>query len=130
VMDTDLVLADADMSFDAFLARPDHNGRVRHVVVTEDHRIFGVFRVNTGLRHVSAAAPSAISLRDVANRNFTVVREEDIVFDVIQRMWRKKAVMALVVRGRGVPRPQDVVGVITKDQVADSVASSINVYPS
>ena len=37
--------------------------------------------------------------------------------------------MALVVRGRGVPRRSDVVGVITKEHVADSVASSVKVYP-
>ena len=30
--------------------------------------------------------------------------------------------MAVVVRGRGVPRGDDVVGVITKEHVADSVA--------
>ena len=38
--------------------------------------------------------------------------------------------MALVMRGRGVPRASDVLGVITKEHVADSVASSIEVYPT
>jgi CIC family chloride channel protein len=38
--------------------------------------------------------------------------------------------MAIVVRGRGVPRPDDVAGVITKEHVADSVASSVQIYPS
>ena len=58
--------------------------------------------------------------------------EDDVVFDVITRMWRHDAVMALVVsrqpasacRGRG-----DVVGVITKEHVADSVARSVKIYP-
>jgi hypothetical protein len=31
--------------------------------------------------------------------------------------------MAVVVRGRGVPRGDDVIGVITKEHVADSVAN-------
>jgi CIC family chloride channel protein len=38
--------------------------------------------------------------------------------------------MALVTRGRGVPRAGDVLGVITKEHVADSVAASIEVYPA
>ena len=38
--------------------------------------------------------------------------------------------MALVVRGHGVPRPGDVAGVITKEHVANSVASSIQVFPT
>ncbi len=130
VMDTDVILAEAAMNFDSFLAQLDHDGRTHHVVVSEDHRILGVLRIDTALTRASEAAPSSITLRDVASRNFTIVREDDIAFDVIRRMWRKKAVMALVVRGHGVPRPQDVAGVITKEHVADSVASSVNVYPS
>jgi CIC family chloride channel protein len=37
--------------------------------------------------------------------------------------------MALVIRGNGVPRPEDVAGVITKEHIADSVASSVRMYP-
>ncbi len=130
VMATDVVLAPAGMSFDAFLAQPDNDGRMRHVVVVEGHRILGVLRVNTALRQASEGAQTSIALRDIASRNFTVVREDDILFDVIQRLWRKQAVMALVMRGRGVPRPENVAGVITKEHVADSVASSVKVYPT
>ena len=86
VMDTDVVLAPAEMTFDAFLAQPDHAGRMRHVVVIEGNRILGVLRVNTALRHASEGAHSSVTLRDIASRDFTVVREDDIVFDVIRRM--------------------------------------------
>ncbi|HYM02336.1 MAG TPA: hypothetical protein VET85_05270 [Stellaceae bacterium] len=41
----------------------------------------------------------------------------------------KGAAMAVVVRGRGVPRPSAVLGVITKEHVADAVAESVSVYP-
>jgi CIC family chloride channel protein len=44
-------------------------------------------------------------------------------------MWRKDAIMAVVIRGRGVPRGSDVAGVVTKEHVADSVADSIALYP-
>ncbi len=132
VMETDVVLAPTDMTFDAFLSRPDNNGRMRHLAVTEGNRIVGVLRVNTALRRTSPkeARDSGVKLRDIASRNFTIVREDDIVFDVIQRIWRKQAAMALVVRGSGIPRPENVVGVITKEHVADSVANSVKVYPA
>ncbi len=65
----------------------------------------------------------------MASRNFTIVSEDTIAFNVIERVWRKNAIMAVVVRGRGVPRAGDVVGVITKEHVADSVASSVKIYP-
>ncbi len=38
------------------------------------------------------------------------------------------AFMAIVVKGSGIPHGEDVVGVITKEHVADSVASSMKIY--
>jgi CIC family chloride channel protein len=129
VMDTDVVLAPAEIGFEAFLTQPDHGGRLRHVVVTDANRIVGVVRVNTALRRAGEATQPGMTMREIAGRNFTIVREDDIVFDVIQRMWRRHATMALVLRGRGVPRADRIAGVISKEHVADSVASSVKIYP-
>lgn len=92
-------------------------------------RIFGVVRVNTGLGPGLEGSHTGATLGEVANRNFTVVSEDDVVFDVIRRMSRRDANMAVVIRGRGVPRASDVVGLISKEHVADSVAASISIYP-
>ena len=74
-------------------------------------------------------AHTGVTLGEVASRDFVVVREDEVVFDVIERMWRKHGGMAVVVTGQGIPRGDDVVGVITKEHVADSVASSVKIYP-
>jgi CIC family chloride channel protein len=129
VMDTDIVLVPGETDFESFIAQPGHQGRMRHVVVTEHDRIHGVLRINTALRRASESARAGVAMRDLASRNFTIVRESDIVFDVIQRMWRRRATMALVTRGTGVPRPSDILGAVTKEHVADSVANSVKVYP-
>jgi CIC family chloride channel protein len=99
------------------------------VVVSNKGRIFGVIRVNTGLRQGLESARTGVTLGDVANRSFVVVPEDAVVFDVIERMWRKNAFMAIVVKDSRAPRAADVVGVITKEHVADSVASSVKIYP-
>jgi CIC family chloride channel protein len=129
VMDADIQVLPAEKSFDEYLRQPEHAGRLRYVVVTEKGHLFGVIRVNTGLRRGLEGVNTGVILGDVANRNFTVVREDETAFDVIRRMWRRKAIMAVVVRGRGVPRGSDVAGVITKEHVADSVADSVKAYP-
>jgi CIC family chloride channel protein len=129
VMDADIQVLPSEASFDDYLRQPEHAGRLRYVVVTDKGHLFGVIRVNTGLRRGLESANTGVSLGDVANRNFTVVREDETAFDVIRRMWRRKAIMAVVVRGRGVPRGGDVAGVITKEHVADSVADSVKGYP-
>ncbi len=129
VMDTDVVMAPSSMRFDTFLSSPQHGGRIRHVVVYDGNRIAGVLRVNTALRQASETSLPSMTLGDLASHKFTIVREDDVVFDVIQRIWRKQASMALVSRGTGVVRPEKVVGIISKEHVADSVASSVAVYP-
>jgi CIC family chloride channel protein len=115
VMDIDVIVAPAEMDFGALLSRPDNRGRLRHVVVTRDGRIFGVLRVNTSLRPASSGLVANVPLGDIASRAFSIARDDDVAFDIIRRMWRKGSTMALVVRGRGVPRPDDVLGVITKE---------------
>ncbi|MCW5774556.1 MAG: chloride channel protein, partial [Rhodospirillaceae bacterium] len=129
VMERDVLVLPAEMRFDEFLRRPDIGGKLQHVVVTRDNRIYGVQRINTALRHGLENVAGEVTLGDVARRNFTVAHEEDIVYGVIDRMWRRKADMAVVVSGdQRVPRPDNVVGIISKEHVADSVADSIKGY--
>ena len=129
VMDADIQVLPADASFDDYLRQPEHAGRLRHVVVTDKGQIYGVVRVNTGIRRGLEGAYTGVTLGDVASRNFTVVGENEPASEVIRGMWRQAAIMAVVVRGRGVPSGDDVAGVITKEHVADSVADSVKAYP-
>ncbi|MBS0472193.1 MAG: chloride channel protein [Proteobacteria bacterium] len=128
VMEKDLLVLPHDLSFDGFLRLPDLGSRLRHVVVTREDRIVGVLRVNTALRRGLEGSYTGVSLGDVASTDFTIARTEDIMFSVIQRMWRRKAVMTLVIKSGGVPRAANVLGLITKEHVADSVAESIKPY--
>jgi CIC family chloride channel protein len=129
VMATDIVRLPATTRFDDFMRMPDVIGGMRHLLLTAGDRIVGVQRVNTDLWHGLERSDASVTLGDVASRRFVVAREDDIVFDVIRRMWRRDAFMAVVVGRRGVPRAGDVKGIITKEHVADSVAASIQVYP-
>ena len=61
-------------------------------------------------------------------RNYILAADEDLVFDVIGRMWRHGAAMAIVTRATRNPQPQDVLGIISKEHIADSVAASIKPY--
>ena len=128
VMDKEMLVLPHDMPFDAFLRLPEHQGRLRHVVVWKEDRIVGVTRVNTALRRGLEGAYIGVSLGDVASPQFTIAHGDDIMFSVIGRMWRKNAVMTVVVRGEGIPRPGNVIGLITKEHVANSVAESIKPY--
>jgi CIC family chloride channel protein len=129
VMDPDVRVLPADTTFEAFLSAEQEMGRMRHVVVTRQGHIHGVLRMNMALRRGLAEAERGLTLGELASRNFAVVRETTIAFDVIRRIWAKNAVMAVVVRaGVALPRGSDILGVITKEHVADSVAASVAGY--
>ena len=122
VMDTDFAALPAETSFAAFLRAPDNDGRMRHVVVTKGDRVAGVLRVNTSLRQglAETGAGGGATLGELATRNFVIARGDEVMFDVIRRIWRRNGFMAVVVgKERGTPRAADVLGVITKDHVAD-----------
>jgi CIC family chloride channel protein len=86
-------------------------------------------RCAPGYQHGGGSMCVPQRLREVASANFTVVREDEVVINVIHRMYRREASMALVVHATGKPRARDLVGVISKEHVADSVARSTEVYP-
>ncbi len=50
VMDSDVLVLPAEDTFDTFLRQHEADGLLRHVVVTQQGRLFGVIRVNTRLR--------------------------------------------------------------------------------
>jgi CIC family chloride channel protein len=128
VMQTDVTLLPADADFDAFLRQHSSGAGFKYVVVTRGNHIAGVVRVNIGLRRGVEQAYSGVHLGDVAQRNFTLAREADIMFDVVQRMARHDASMAVVIKGNGRGRPSEIIGVISKEHIADSVADSIKPF--
>ena len=127
-MEKDFLVLPYDMTFDDFLRLPGHEDRLRHVIVARGDAVVGVLRVNTSLRKGLEQLFTGVRLERIASREFTIARDEDIMFRVIGRMWRRKATMAVVVSGGRIPRRSNVVGIITKEHIADSVAESIKPY--
>ncbi len=129
VMLSDVSVLDENTPFDEFLRRAPQTGGMRHVVTTRGNIIAGVLRVNADLRRAVSATGTEVTLGELARPNFTIVREREAAFDVIAEMWTRAAVMAVVIRQKAPPLPENVLGVITKEHIADAVASSIRIYP-
>jgi len=128
VMERDVTVVPADADFDAFLRQNADARGFKHVVVTRGNHIAGVVRVNTALRRGIEAAYSGVRFGDIVQRNFTLARDNDIVFDVVQRMARRDAAMAVVTTADGRWRPSQIVGIISKEHIADSVSESIKPF--
>lgn len=128
VMDRDVLTLPDDTDFAAFL-RDTKGGGFRHIVVTHDDRIVGVLRVNTELRLGMEGQFAGVRLGDIAQKSYTICRAQDVVFDVVERMWKRRASLSIVTRDAGhTPRGRHVVGMISKEHIADSVAESVRPY--
>ncbi len=125
VMDRDIPTLPASMTFSDF-AKEYGLEKIRHVVVTEGNRIAGIVSVDTAVRMQTLEPGTVYTLGQLAHGEYILARETDVMFDVIKRMSRRGASAVLVVRGdRLVPRADSPIGVITKEQIADSVAESL-----
>ncbi len=129
IMIRDVLVLDEGTLFGAFLDMSAAQGGLRHVVVTRNGTILGGLRVNTDLRRALGAAAGDVRLGDLVRPSFIVVGKEDAAFDVIRTMSNKRAAMAIVVSQAVGEEPQRVLGVITKEHLADTVARSVEIYP-
>jgi CIC family chloride channel protein len=128
VMETDVLVLDADVPFRDLLRSPD-DPAFRHVVVTRGGRIHGVLRINTGLRRAVSRDDPSLTVGRLAQHNYIVVDESDAAFDVISQLRQHRATMAVVTAGQPFG-PLQVSGVIAKEHIADAVASSIRIFPA
>ena len=92
------------------------------------NHVVGVVRVNTSLRRGVEAAYTGVRFGDIAQRNFTLARANDIMFGVVQRMARRGASMAIVASSDRRWHSSQIIGVISKEHIADSVADSIKPF--
>ncbi len=129
IMERDVLVVPEDMPFEQLLAKIGDRGGMQHLVATKGQRITGVLRLNVDIRNTLSAAGPGVKVGDIVRRNFTIARDTDVAAAVINRLWRRKGAMAVVVGGTTRPRAAGVIGVITKDHIADAVAGSVEMYP-
>jgi CIC family chloride channel protein len=129
IMERDMLVLDETTLFTAFLDMAADRGGLRHVVVTKAGKIIGGLRVNVSLRRAVGAGADDATLGEVVGKDFIIVREDDVAFGVIQNITSARASMAIVVGKQVDDSSTQVVGVITREHIADTVARSVQIYP-
>jgi CIC family chloride channel protein len=129
IMERDVLVLDEATLFTAFLGMAAAHGGLRHVVVTREGKIIGGLRVNVSLRRAVGAGADDANLGDLAAKNFIVVQESEAAFEVIKDITNEHAGMAIVISRKAGNEPDKVVGVITKEHIADTVSRTVQLYP-
>ncbi|MDD7910339.1 chloride channel protein [Pseudovibrio exalbescens] len=96
---------------------------VDHVVVVTGKRIDGYLKYDA-LQHRGSEAAN-LELCDVVSRDYLVAPETSIMNTVISRMNKHNRRYGIVVQNtKGIPRPEDVVGVIDRTEIAEAVIAN------
>ncbi len=122
LMNRDFVVLPAETSIAAALTviagRPN-----AHIIVSDGPRILGVARLAAG-----SYAPDRLAgetLRSVVADDYVVAPDTSILNAIITRMNRRGRSLAIVVnRPSGIPRPEDVVGVIAAAEISGAVIAN------
>lgn len=90
------------------------------VLVSDGQRLSGFVRFGTIGYRIEKVARQRLG--DLSSSDFIIAAERSNLNDVITRMNRRGRYYAIVVKGeRGVPRPDDAIGIIDYEEVARAV---------
>ncbi len=111
LMDRHVLVLDGATNYDSVLRAAVMEGSVRFVVLTNGEKTVGVLRMD-----------------NLTDPDFVCVRNNHSMLEVLTALRRCGAVLGVVAETD--PAGLDkVIGVITKDKVADAVAESVQIYP-
>ncbi len=122
VMERRFILAKAGTTLRESLGWEDVDD-LRAIVVERDGRIVGLIQPRSGLWRESASNADR-KVDDFMETRPVLCRDVDLLSLVLARLKRRRSGAAIVYHGEGVPRAADVVGVITKRAIADTVIDS------
>jgi CIC family chloride channel protein len=127
-MSTDFKVCPASATLDEAITALEETGRPIYIMIGDGKRLAGYLRLDPGFKLWEARDANA-TLGDVARTDYTLARPSDTMTEVIGRLSRHGARLAIVVRPRvRVPRVEDVAGVIALETMGESVIDAINPF--
>lgn len=121
IMEANFIVAESGAKLLDVLGAASPNGKVTPpIVVANGDRICGIVPVRSGLWPQTLRDPS-MTVDMLAQPDYVLAHETDLLSRVFERMNRHGRSAAIVFGGTGVPRRQDIRGVITKRSIADAV---------
>jgi len=127
VMETAVVTVSPSIPFERFLESARKMGTATYFLVGDPDEVFGVISKDAALACV-AGTGSGTSLSEITSTDYIVVDEDESFFDVLSAMYRKRVPVALVSTSCVDPDHGIIIGIITREQVANSLESAVELF--
>jgi CIC family chloride channel protein len=129
IMTTNFVLVPAARPLKDFVGSLAERRGPSLFLVEDNNVIVGVTSAEDVLEAL-AQPQTGRSIGDIAGRDFIVLTGDAALFDVVARMRAGAASLALVVPAAGTPAADQVLGIITRAQISDSLAEGVSTFPA
>jgi CIC family chloride channel protein len=127
-MSEDFEIRSADASLDEVIASLEETGRPLHVMIADGNRFAGYLRLDPGFE-LWRPREEGLSLGDLARNDYVLARPRDTMFNVIGRLARRGAGLAIVVGGSNrIPRVSDIRGIIALETMGAAVIENARPY--
>ncbi|MGH9626068.1 MAG: chloride channel protein, partial [Bryobacteraceae bacterium] len=127
IMESDLATVGARTPLREFIeSLPDESSPYAYLVVGDTGIVAGVVTRErlTALEQLPATAV----IGDVAYKDYLLVKEETVFFEIVRRMKATRASMVLVSATDSPPRAEAVKGVITREEIIDFLAAGRELF--
>ncbi len=125
VMEKRIVSVPASITIKQFLDEYAEKGAgVLSFIVADGSSIVGIVT----MKHVLRQIDKTLKMGDIASKDFVVAKDKEVVFGVIARMKFKRSPTALVTLTGKCASVSDVIGVITKEEIAEAATSQVELF--
>jgi CIC family chloride channel protein len=126
IMVKDLVVMPSSLTLHEALRnlRGDATPRT-HIIVSHEGYVRGVVPISHPLLALEEVRGTG-TLGELADASYVLARPEESMFDLFRNMGRHNAERALVVDIEGVPKPEDIRGIVSKRRIADAVLGNFS----
>ena len=100
------------------------NSGVLSFVVLDGSRIVGVVSIKELFKSIDIT----LKVSEITTNNYIVIDKEEVVFNAIARMKEHKSPMALVCNDTKCDTISEVIGIITKDEIAEAAAEQAELF--
>ncbi len=100
------------------------NSGVLSFVVLDGNRIVGVVSIKELFKSIDIT----LKVSEITTNNYIVIDKEEVIFNVIARMKELKSPMALVCNDAKCDTISEVIGIITKDEIAEAAAEQAELF--
>ncbi len=123
VMEKRVVAVPKSMTIDQFLKDYTKTG-ILSFIITDGNTIVGVATMKYVLRQIDRT----LKMEDVMSRKYVIVKEDSMVFNVVARMRAKRCPTALVTLNGKCASISDVIGIVTKEEIAEASAAQVAMF--